>query len=70
LLGSKESEEITEKVKATYPEDEIRSDKEGEGGVSHWYGSTFYVWGYQTLRNNTKDDKVRDVFYINRIEIQ
>jgi hypothetical protein len=70
LLDSKESEEITEKVKATYPEDEIRSDKETEGGVSHWYGNTFYVWGYQTLRNNTMDDKVRDVFYINRIEIQ
>lgn len=60
--------EKTEKIKTKYPEDEIRSDREYDDGVRHWLGNSFYTWGYQTIRNvQNKDDRVRDVFYINKI---
>lgn len=70
VLGENEGLEVMEKIKTSYPEDEIRSEKEGEGGTMFWYGNVFYVWGYQTIRNNTKEDRIRDVFYINKVEIQ
>ena len=55
------------KVKTSDPLDEIKSEKEFEGGVRHWFANSFYVWGYQSVRNSTKEDKVRDVFYINKV---
>ncbi|MCD9019474.1 hypothetical protein [Parachryseolinea silvisoli] len=60
---------LQEKIKLLDPVDEIRSEKEGEGSVRHWYDNTFYVWGYQTIRNVTKTDRVRDVFYINKVVV-
>lgn len=68
-LQSDESQEITEKIKTNDPVDEIRSEKDYEGGVRQWYNNTFYVWGYQTIRNVTKEDRVREVFYINKVEV-
>lgn len=59
--------EITEKVKLKSDEDEIRSEKEYEGGVRYWYGNSFYVWGYHTIKNNNLQNRVREVFYINKI---
>jgi hypothetical protein len=59
--------ESTEKIKPSDDLDEIRSDKEYEGGVRHWFGNSFYVWGYQTIRNVKKEDRIRDVFYINKV---
>ena len=70
VVGDNEGLEVIEKIKTSYPEDEIRSEKEGEGGTMFWYGNVFYVWGYQTIRNNTKEDRIRDVFYINKVEVQ
>jgi hypothetical protein len=67
-LKSNEASELTEKVKTNSDQDVIRSEKETESGVRHWFGKSFYVWGYQTIRNSTKEDRVRDVFYINRID--
>ena len=58
------------KVKVSDPLDEIRSEKEFEGGVRQWQSDTFYVWGYQTVRNTTKEDRVRDVFYINKVVVK
>ncbi|HEY9045697.1 MAG TPA: hypothetical protein VIN08_07360 [Ohtaekwangia sp.] len=69
VLLTDESQEMTEKVKTNDPVDEIRSEKDYEGGVRQWYNNTFYVWGYQTIRNVTKEDRVRDVFYINKVQI-
>lgn len=66
-LDTEESTEVIEKVKTLEDLDEIRSEKEFEGGVRHWYGDAFYVWGYQTIRNINKADRVRDVFYINKV---
>ncbi len=57
----------TEKVKTNETADEIRSEKEVDGFVRHWYGNSFFVWGYQTIRNVNSEDRVRDVFYINKV---
>ena len=62
--------ENTVKIKTSDPLDEIRSEKEFEGGVRQWLPDTFYVWGYQTVRNLTKEDRVRDVFYINKVVVK
>ncbi len=62
--------ENTIEVKTSDPLDEIRSEKEYEGGVRQWSSDSFYVWGYQTIRNNTKDNRVRDVFYINKVVVK
>lgn len=64
------SAEFTEKLKLIDPSDEVRSEKELEDGVRHWIGNSFYVWGYHTIRNPEKrDDKTRDVFYINKVVV-
>ncbi|HEX6224285.1 MAG TPA: hypothetical protein VFZ52_07740 [Chryseolinea sp.] len=62
--------ENTMMVKLEDPLDEIRSEKEYEGGVRQWQSDAFYVWGYQTVRNTTKEDRVRDVFYINKVVVR
>ena len=67
-LGGDQIREASEKIKTKNEQDLIRSEKETEGGVRHWYGNSFYVWGYQTIRNTTQDVRVRDVFYINRVD--
>jgi hypothetical protein len=70
LLGEGEEDElISEKIRLPNPDDEIRSEKENEGGVLHWYDNVFFVWGYHTVRNTTLEDRVREVFYINKIEV-
>lgn len=62
--------EVTEKIKLKDPIEEIRSEKELEDGLRHWVGNTFYFWGYHTVRNpDNKEDRVRDVFYINKIVV-
>lgn len=68
LLTSNEVSEKSEKVKTLHEMDVIRSEKDTENGVRYWYGNSFYVWGYQTIRNSNMDERVRDVFYINKIE--
>jgi hypothetical protein len=63
--------ENTEKIKLVDPVEEIRNEKENEDGVRHWYGNNFYIWGYQTVRNNQlKDDRVRDVFFVNKVVVE
>jgi len=63
-------EELTEKIKLKDPREEIRSEKELEDGLRHWVGNTFYFWGYHTVRNpDNKEDRIRDVFYINKIVV-
>ena len=69
-LENNEVSENTIKVKTNDPQDEIRSDKEFEGGVRQWLSDSFFVWGYQTIRNTTKADRVRDVFYINKVVVK
>lgn len=62
--------ETTEKIKLNDPIEEIRSEKDLEDGVRHWFGNAFYLWGYHTVRNvENKENRVRDVFYINKIVV-
>ena len=58
------------KVETNDPLDEIRSEKEFEGGVRQWLADAFYVWGYQAIRNTTKEERVRDVFYITKVVVK
>jgi hypothetical protein len=60
-------EEHTVKIKLDDPMDEIRSEKDDEGGLSFWVGNSFYVWGYHTVRNSMKEDRTRNIFYINKV---
>ncbi len=60
---------LSEKIKLNDPIEEIRSEKD-ECGVGQWHDKTYFVWGYQTIRNVTRTDRVRDVFYINKVQIQ
>ncbi|HEY3402282.1 MAG TPA: hypothetical protein VGK59_02780 [Ohtaekwangia sp.] len=69
LLSEDSVSSYTEKIKTKDPVEEIRSEKDGEGSIKHWYNNIFYTYGYQTIRNVTKEDRVRDVFYINKVVI-
>ena len=62
--------EATEKIRLMEPSEEVRSEKELEDGVRHWFGNAFYVWGYHTVKNPEKEEnRVRDVFYINKVVV-
>lgn len=69
-LGEGSATEATEKIRLMEPSEEVRSEKELEDGVRHWFGNAFYVWGYHTVRNpEKKENRVRDVFYINKVVV-
>jgi hypothetical protein len=67
VLSEKKVEDITQKLKSLDPGDELRNDRENDGGLRYWYGNSFFVWGIQTVRNPNRTDRVRDVFYINKV---
>jgi len=69
LEEGEEDEYITQKLRLPNPDDEVRSEKENEGGIQFWYDNNFFVWGYHTVRNSTLEKRAREVFYINKIEI-
>src|SRR5690606_30201030 len=65
------SEEVKQRIKTLEDLDEIRSDKDQDDGLRHWIDNTFYLWGYQTIRNiHNKDDRVRNVFYVNKVVVE
>jgi len=66
-IADDESKEVTEKIKLLEPQDEFRNEKDDIGGVVKWYDNSFFVWGFQTIRNVTKEERIRDVFYINKV---
>jgi hypothetical protein len=65
--SDKNTQVLTEKIKTNDPLDEIRSERDSDGFVRQWFGNSFYVWGYQTIRNIKEEDRVRDVFYITKV---
>jgi hypothetical protein len=70
-IDNNESTEIISKIKGKNLNDEIRHEIENESGVKHAHGNAFYVWGYQTIRNmDFKEDRTRDVFYINKVVVR
>jgi hypothetical protein len=61
----------TQEIKMLDDNDELRNELDNEGGIRKWNDKSFFVWGYQTIRNtHQKGDRVRDVFYINKIIVQ
>lgn len=63
--------ELTERLRLQSETDQLRSEREQQGGIRHWYTSAFYVWGIQTVRNTAnKEDGTKRVFYVNKITVQ
>lgn len=60
-------EESTQKVKTKNPGDIIRSESK-DGRIRHWYGNSFYMYGYQTIRY--AGGKSQDVFYVTRVYVE
>jgi hypothetical protein len=59
-----------QKIRLQSPTDVFREEVENEGQVRFWYGKQFYVWGYQTLKDATRQsDQTRHVFYITRFSL-
>lgn len=60
----------TLKVLMKKPTDVVREDTDEEGGVRHWYGRSFYVWGYQTVKDPEVkfEDRNRSVFYVIKMD--
>ena len=70
-LDDGESIERVKKIKLNDFYDVIRMERSQEGSVKHWFNESFYVWGYQSIRNTGKGDfRNREVFYINRLVIR
>ncbi len=70
-LNTGSARELSEKIQMLNPLDEVRQEKNFEDGVKHWYGNNFYTWGYETIRNvHNKEDRTRDVFYINKVVVK
>ena len=60
----------TTKIDLKNPSSDLRNDSKDEGGIRHWYGSNFYCWGNQSIRDRAKEtDQVRNVYYINKINV-
>ena len=52
------------------PTDVLRNEEGEDGGIRHWYNLAFYAWGYQSVRDKTKEDgQNRYVFYITKIKV-
>lgn len=66
-LASGETGERSERVMIHDQSDEIRNEDENDDGLMHWFGNTYFIHGYHTLRNRNKDDRSRDVFYVIKI---
>lgn len=63
-----ETSSDTVKIMLKNPGDEVRDESEGQGGVRYWYSNKLYTWGYQTLKDPAAQDRVRNVFYIVKID--
>jgi len=60
----------TVKIKLNSPTDVLRNDSKEQGGFRYWYHTSFYAWGFQSIKDSTKEgDQDRYVFYINRIKV-
>jgi hypothetical protein len=70
-LKDGESIERTKKIRLNNSSDVVRMERSQVGAVRHWFGKNFYVWGYQSIRNNSKGDfRTREIFYINKLLVR
>ena len=59
------------KIRLQSEYDVLKNENDSEGQVRFWYGRHFYVWGYQTIKDATREGgQTRHVFYINRFSIE
>ena len=67
-----EPELDTLSIPLSNPVDVIRNESEDDTGIRYWYGDNVFVWGYQSLRDKSKNegDQIRYVFYINKFEAE
>lgn len=65
-LQNGEVTESTQRVKMKNPLDAIRSESK-DTRIRYWYGKSFYMYGYQSVRY--EDGNIKDIFYINRVVI-
>lgn len=65
-----ETESDTVQVLLKKPTEIVRDETNGEGGVRHWYGNKFYVWGYQTVKDPEMrfENRSRSVFYLIKVD--
>lgn len=64
------SEQGEEKLSTIQNDTEVnRSESQDDSGVRAWYGNYFYVYGYHTVKDQ-RENKSRDVFYINKIAVK
>lgn len=69
-LETGETTDQIQKIKLNSVDEEIRSERKQDGLIKHWFDNSFYVWGYQTIRNRAKrDNKTKEVFYINKVVV-
>ena len=49
----------------------LKNEDKEEGGTRSWYDYHFYVWGYQTIKDPSKEgDQTRHVFYVNKVSLE
>ena len=63
-----ESQSDTVKIMLKNPGDEVREESKDQGGVRYWYSNKLYTWGYHTLKDPSAEDRIRNVFYIVRVD--
>ncbi|MEJ0056522.1 MAG: hypothetical protein WDN75_13240 [Bacteroidota bacterium] len=73
-LGEQDDEKVRlnqSKIKLQGKNDALKNENDAEGTTRFWYDNHFYVWGYQIIKDATRDeDKTRKVFYVNRISVE
>ncbi len=66
-----EGAEVKEVKVALQGNEALKKEDKDEGTLRFWYGKTFYVWGYQTVRDDTREGgKTQYVFYINKVSVE
>jgi hypothetical protein len=61
----------TLKIKLKTESEKVRQEYNQNTGVKEWYPHTFYIYGYESIREKEKsDDQGRYIFYINKLEIK
>jgi hypothetical protein len=49
----------------------LKKEDKDEGTIRFWYGKNFFVWGYQSVRENLREgEKTRYIFYINKVSVE
>jgi hypothetical protein len=65
---------LADTVKVDLPNeaDFLKDESEHDGTLKHWYKNSFYIWGFQNIRDKSKQsgDPTRYVFYINKISTE